>query len=109
MITLKYQSSNGELLDDNDNGGDDDIVGNDTGDVNLLGDNKLTDLLKAGMGGSLGLKGKPKRFWLKIDSCQSKHVVIPHKKIARSGLICCHLTMSKGSKATCTAGSQGPQ
>jgi len=27
----------------------------------LLGDDKLTDLLKAGMGGGLGLKGKPGR------------------------------------------------
>ena len=63
---MKYQSSNGELLDDNDNGGDGDIVGNDTDDVNLLGDNKLTYLFKAGMGGGLSLKGKPERFWLKI-------------------------------------------
>ena len=35
-----------------------DTVGS-NGDKYLLGDDKLTDLLKAGMGGGLGLKGKP--------------------------------------------------
>ena len=58
----KYYSNN----DNSDNGSDDYTVGKDTGDVNLLGDNKLTDLLKTGVGGSLSLKGKPERNWLKL-------------------------------------------
>ena len=66
----KYQHSNNE---GSDNNGDDDIVSKGFEDFHLLGDDKLTDLFKTGMGGGLSFKRKPERFWLKTMSSQAKH------------------------------------
>ena len=46
---------------------------NDTDEVNLLGDNKLTDLFEAWMGGGLGLKGKPENYWFIARPSNMQH------------------------------------